>query len=93
MEEEIKKQPQEKLTYEQLENVANQLSEQSKQLYQKLQEANIFNTFKRLDYLFKVIEFKSTFNPAFVATCLAEIEDIMTPEEDVEEPCTGQCKA
>lgn len=46
----------EKMSYEQLENIAHQLSEQAKQLYAKLQEANMTNIFKRLDYLFKVIE-------------------------------------
>ena len=46
----------EKMSYEQLENVAHQLSEQSRQLYAKLQEANMANMFKRLDYLFKVVE-------------------------------------
>ena len=46
----------EKMSYEQLENVAHQLSEQAKQLYMKLQAANMSNMFKRLDYLFKVVE-------------------------------------
>ena len=46
----------EKMSYEQLENIAHQLSEQAKQLYMKLQAANMGNMFKRLDYLFKVVE-------------------------------------
>ena len=45
-----------KMSYEQLENIAHQLSEQAKQLYTRLQEANMTNMFKRLDYLFKIVE-------------------------------------
>ena len=42
----------EKMSYEQLENIAHQLSEQAKQLHMKLQAANMSNVFKRLDYLY-----------------------------------------
>ena len=72
----------EKLSYEQLENVAHQLSEQAKQLYMKLQSANMSNMFKRLDYLFKVVENGHMFKQDFLEKCIAEIEEIMTvPEE------------
>ena len=43
MEEKNKVTQEQKLTYEQLENVAHQLSEQSRQLYQRLQEVNMEN--------------------------------------------------
>lgn len=73
----------EKLTYEQLENVAHQLSEQVRQLYAKLQEANVSNAFKRLECLFKVVVNKSNFTESFVSRCTAEIEELMTiPKED-----------
>ena len=42
-----------KMTVEQIKAAAN---EQIGILYQKLQEANLSNTFKRLDYLFKIVE-------------------------------------
>ena len=72
----------EKLSYEQLENVAHQLSEQAKQLYMKLQAANMSNMFNRLDYLFKVVENGHIFKQDFFEKCIAEIEEIMTvPEE------------
>jgi hypothetical protein len=74
----------EKMSYEQLENVAHQLSEQSRQLYAKLQEANMANMFKRLDYLFKVVENAHAFSEEFVAKCVAEIEDLMTVPESEE---------
>lgn len=75
----------EKMSYEQLENVAHQLSEQAKHLYAKLQEANMSNMFKRLDYLFKVVENAHAFKEEFVAKCVAEIEDLMTVPEAVED--------
>ena len=77
----------EKMSYEQLENIAHQLSEQAKQLYMKLQAANMGNMFKRLDYLFKVVESGHMFKQDFLEKCIAEIEELMTvPEEDEEAP-------
>lgn len=73
----------EKMSYEQLENVAHQLSEQSRQLYAKLQEINMANTFKRLEYLFKVLEHSMHFSEEFCRKCAAEIEDLITiPESE-----------
>ena len=83
----------EKLSYEQLENVAHQLSEQAKQLYMKLQSANMSNMFKRLDYLFKVVENGHMFKQDFLEKCIAEIEEIMTvPEETDKEEGTPDIK-
>lgn len=74
-----------KMSYEQLENIAHQLSDQAKQLYARLQEANMANMFKRLDYLFKVVENAHAFSEEFVSKCIAEIEDLMTVPETEEE--------
>lgn len=74
----------EKMSYEQLENVAHQLSEQSRQLYIKLQQANMNNMFKRLDYLFKVIENEHMFNHEFINKCINEIEELITVPEESE---------
>ena len=80
----------EKMSYEQLENVAHQLSEQAKQLYMKLQDANMNNIFKRLDYLFKVVENGHMFKQDFLDKCITEIEEIMAiPEEGEEEKTLG----
>ena len=74
-------QPQ-KMSYEQLEQIAHQLSEQTRQLYSQLQKANLSNMFKRLDYLFKVVENGHMFKQDFLDKCINEIENIMTvPEE------------
>ena len=74
-----------KLTYEQLQNVAANLSTQVQQLNRQLQEANMFNAFKRLDYLFKVVDSTGPFDTDFILTCVDEIKKIMTIEDNKEE--------
>ena len=76
----------EKMSYEELENIAHQLSEQSRVLMQKLQEANMSNMFKRLDYLFKIIEFEHMFDGNFIDKCIKEVQDMISiPEEEPNE--------
>lgn len=76
----------EKMSYEQLELVAHQLSEQSRRLHMQLQEANNDNILNRLHYLFQVIKYKESFKSIFVDKCVKEIETIMNgPEESVKE--------
>lgn len=85
-EKKLKVEKKEKMSYEELENVAHQLSEQNRQMYARMQEYNMANTFKRLDYLFKVIEQSVFFKQEFVDKCIAEVEDIMTiPEEKTDD--------
>lgn len=72
----------EKMSYEQVSNIAHQLSNQVNELYRKLQAANLNNMFKRLDYLFKVVENSHVFSPDFTDACIKEIEEMMTiPQE------------
>lgn len=75
---------QKKLSYEELENYLHQLSEQSRVLMQRLQEANMTNMFKRLDYLFKILELENVelFPEDFVQECIDEIiSSIRIPKE------------
>lgn len=74
-----------KISYEQLEQVAHQLSEQTRQLYSQLQKSNLTNMFKRLDYLFRVVENGHMFEQDFLKRCISEIEDIMTVPEESED--------
>lgn len=77
----------EKLSYEQLENVAAELQKRCATLLGELQNANMFNMFKRLDYLFKVVENNTRFPVEFSKQCVDEIITLMTPptEEKTEE--------
>ena len=79
MEEQVQNQ---KLSYEELQRVAMQLSEQAKALYKRVQELELTNMFKRLDYLFKVIENKSSFPIEFSTKCANEIQSIIDSVEE-----------
>lgn len=71
-----------KMTVEQVKAAAN---EQISILYQKLQEANLANTFKRLDYLFKIVE--GSFSEELKAKARMKIDHIVFgyPQEDKKE--------
>ncbi|QOR59327.1 hypothetical protein [uncultured phage cr116_1] len=71
-----------KMTVEQVKAAAN---EQISILYQKLQEANLANTFKRLDYLFKIVE--GNFDEELKTKARVEIDHIVFgyPQEDKKE--------
>lgn len=78
-----------KFTYEQLEQIATNLSSQVQQLSVKLQESNMFNMFKRLDYCFKVLEVAQNqkidlLKEEFVKRCADEIQELMTVPEEPE---------
>jgi len=94
-----KKEAPEKMSYEQLENVAHQMSEQSRNLYmqnqqlaQKLQEANLQNLFKRLEWLWTVINSTTPYiTEEFKQKCGEEFMLIMTtPEEDNKEEAPSE---
>lgn len=70
------------LSYEELKTVAGQLSQQNQQLNAMLRQSNMANVFKRLDYLFKILELRSCFNSDFVIACSDEIVSMMTPAEE-----------
>ena len=75
-----------KMSYEELENFATQLSEQARQMQERMMSMNLSNMFKRIEFLFKVIENKDSFNKEFYDKCVKEIEELMTvPEEETEE--------
>lgn len=66
-----------KLTYEQLNDACNQLYQQNRQLSARNKELEQFIMAKRLDYLFKVLEFSEKFTKGFVQDCATEIEEGM----------------
>ena len=75
-----------KFSYEELNDIASQLSRQNQQLYAQLQRVNMTNAFRRLDYLFKVVENGALFTPEFLDNCTSEIEESLTiKEEDTED--------
>lgn len=67
---------------EQLVQLKKQSDEQIEQLKSTISHLNMSNVFKRLDYLFKVIENNKMFDDSFVTNAIQEIMDIMTPEKE-----------
>ena len=87
-----KPQDQQKLSYEQLNSICSELYQQNQNLQRQLQQANMVNLFKRLDYLFMVLKYESVFkDPDFVNDCIDEIKGaiIVKPEEEVVENKEG----
>ena len=83
----------EKMTYEQLENVAHQMSEQGRNLYAKnqqlakaLEESNMNNFFKKMDYLWAIIHSESVYiTEEFKIKCGKEFMEMLSTEEPKEE--------
>lgn len=74
-----------KLTYEQLNEFANQLAQENMNLKQKCQELYIADIIKRLEFLFKVVESTYPFSAEFRDTCAKEIIELMTPVQENKE--------
>lgn len=83
-------------------NVAEPTVEQLKAAYTRVVNENAYlknvnnelcaiNAYKRLDYLFKVIENSIEFSDEFVSKCISEIEDTMTiKQEETDKPVTNE---
>ena len=86
-----------KLSYEELNQACAELSQQNAQLrdyaqklYKQMQQMDMAYQFKRLDYLFKVIETANSnklwqFSEEFINMAFKEIEETLTIPEEEEE--------
>lgn len=76
----------EKKTYEQLEAENMQIKQQAEAMYRQMQQMNMQNIFKRLDYLFEVVKERIAFPKDFVDRSTNEIVSLLTlPEEQKQE--------
>lgn len=80
-----------KLTYEELENAARQISMQmdnlvkeNRQLKIAVQQLQLSNMYTELGFKFKVLENTKMFNEEFVEKCISDIEETMSPKEPSE---------
>lgn len=73
-----------KLSYEELENVANQLNQQSQSLFKRLQEMTLNNFFTRLSFLFDIVRNSEKFPKDFVDEVVGEIVSSIRIEPDDE---------
>lgn len=82
---------QQRLSYEELQRVAGELQQQNIKMKQMLQQANYTNVFKRLDYLFKVLDTSVMFKDEFVDSVAREIEQTLTiPESETSQEENGE---
>lgn len=65
-----------KLSYEELNNYCMEVFQENQRLMQQLKQLYTANAYKRLDYLFKVLEFAPVIKDAdFINSCIEEIKD------------------
>ena len=76
---------QKKLSYDELNETCMQLYQQNQTLMRQLAQANYTNMFKRLDYLFMVVENMEVFDDEFINSCVDEIKEALTPAEKEEQ--------
>ena len=73
----------EKFSYEQLEQLANNLNKQCQQFYSQLQEANrVISEFNEIGMLLSILEKSEHFSEDFVTRCSGKIEDIVSKALD-----------
>ena len=71
--------PQEKLPYEQLEQIAENLHKQCNALYQKLQEAEkIISNFNDVGMLLAILKESDYFDETFIERCAGKIKEVVS---------------
>lgn len=72
-------------TYEQLKYFVDQLATQNRALREQVMHLSNEASYKRMDYLFKVIEYNEMFSGDFISKCISEIQEALTIENDTED--------
>lgn len=70
-----------RVSYDQLNNIAMQLSEHNRKLVQQLNDRNYSIQIKRVDWLLSIIGMSDKFSPEFITRCVEEIEQQFTINE------------
>lgn len=73
------------LSYDELKNIASQLQQQNAFLIEQLKKTNDESFYKRIDFLFKVIEFNKLFPEEFVQKCVTGLIETITIVDDSEQ--------
>lgn len=72
-------------TYEELVAENNQIKQQAEAMYRQMQQMNMANVFKRLEFLFKIVENRTAFPEEFKNKCIMEIVNLITIPENKDE--------
>lgn len=86
MEENLKKEENAQLSYEQLNQVAQALQQRCMQAESRLNGINY--TAMRLDYLFKVLNSSAKFPEDFIENCINEVVELLEIKEETPEEAT-----
>lgn len=70
-----------RISYEQLNNIAMQLSEHNRKLAQQLKDRDYGIQIKRIDWLLSIIGMSDKFSTEFIIRCIEEIEQQFTINE------------
>ena len=82
----VEEMPKRERTYEEIVAENNQIKQQAEAMYRQMQQMNMQNIFKRLEFLFKVVENRGAFPEEFKNKCVFEIVNLLTiPEEQKQE--------
>ena len=92
--------PQQKLTYEQLEAYATQMTGQHRQMQQEimhlrqaLDNANKANLYQEIHFAFKVVEFAHMFDDGFVKKVVNKLQELLEPVEAPKEGAESETPA
>ena len=81
----------EKMSYEQLEQIAGNLNQQCNSLYQQLQEAKaVIAEFNEIGMLLSILDKSEHFDSAFIDRCASKIQEIITKALDESEKKDNQ---
>ncbi len=80
-----------KLSYDELNRLCAELTQQNQYLIKQVQQANLTNMFKRLDYLFLVLKNATVIKDAdFINNCIDEIKSAITIEQPEDKETKGE---
>ena len=74
-----------KMSYEQLVDILNQIQHENVNLKRALQEQSMENLFMRLNYLVEIVKINAVFPSSFVQECADEIVEIISIKKDKEQ--------
>lgn len=71
-----------KLDYDKLKEICNGLANENHALREQLMQRGYAEAIKRIDFLFKALEFKELFSKEFIDFAIEEIQSALTPPEE-----------
>lgn len=84
----MNKEVKEKLSYEELENVARQQSMRMRDMHDELNQAKDFIMNRRAEFLFKVLDNKEAFSDEIIRLAVDEISESLYPKVEQEKEDT-----